>query len=1134
MSLETFTDPALQNVPGSPSIPVIVLDFLGIGTGFFGYQVSANNPDANLAAGDNQVVQWVNAQFAVFDLDGNNLLFNGNHYVNGNVLFSGLPHCGATNSGSPIVQWDKIAHRWVMYQPRQTSPYYDCFAISQTADATGAYYTYEFPTLNNDTDYPDYPKVGVWPNGYYVSHNSFLMQLNYNGAMPCAYDRVKMLAGDPSAQGVCFLDNSNGTLFDNSMLPADLDSPNAPPDGIDPIFMGSIDNFPSDSNVYYYPFHFDPVNPANSTFSCVNGACKIAVIQYQPAPSTAAEPGGGTIDTLSDRLMYRLAYRRFGDDHQTWLVSHAVNANGNIGIRWYEFRSPINTTTPTVFQQGTYAPDSTARFMSSLAMDKDGNIAMGYSSTSSSQFPSIGITGRSSADPLGTMGAETIVIQGTGEQTDSPWGSYTSMALGGDECTFWYSNEYYTVTSASNWSTRIASADFPNCVPLLDTQTTISSMPNPSTYFQPVMITALVTSPGGIPTGTVDFVDIFNGNQIPLCTGVMLNGGNAICLTQILSAGVHDQILATYSGDSQFSGSQGTDSPPQIVNRAVPAFSNLTPSQSITYGTASVTLSGVICSPGQVCPPIEEQVKIAIQGQSQTALISDDAGHFSALYPTSMIPVGTYPITYSYAGDTNFNAASDSSTTLTVNQAFATIKITPYNLTYDGQPHSATGAATCGAINVSGNLNLSGTTHTNAGVYAADPWTFHDPNGNCKDANGTVADTINPALTSTVLTASPPSPSIFGQTVTFTATVTGSNGGSPTGTVNFTADNAPIAGCSAVVLSQQQNTSIAVCQTSALAVGSHTVLAAYGGDHNFKPGSGSLAYTVQAAGDFTVQVNPGPITVTQGFTNENQPFFPQTISLSATPVGDYSSSVTLSCSVAPPLSSGSCIVNAPTSGSLASGSLNTTLTISAGDTTPIGSYTVTVSAQDSNQVVHTANLSLSVIEKTQLIVMQPGGATTTQVNFPGPPDTQVGGFSCPSVSGTGIDGSEAFSAIGGVCTFTPGSTNLPAPVKVTLSGCTVPVARLRRQSPIFASVFFGLPAVVLLGPLFRRHRNQRRKLRSVVILFLLTLCLLMFGCGGSAGPLTPTGHYYVLVQGTGPGGATYSAVVPLTVTPLNN
>ena len=220
-------------------------------------------------------------------------LFNGQHFISGNVLFSGLPHCGSSNSGDIIAQWDKMAHRWVMYQPRFSAPYYDCFAISQTNDATGAYYTFEFPTYNNSIDFPDYPKVGVWPNGYYVCPQRLPQPPVYSGAMPCAYDRVKMLAGDPSALGVCFLDNSNGTLFDDSMLPADVDDASAPPNGIDPIYVGSIDNGTNgiDTNVYYYPFHFDPVNPANSTFSCINGACKIPVTQYSEPAEPLREPG---------------------------------------------------------------------------------------------------------------------------------------------------------------------------------------------------------------------------------------------------------------------------------------------------------------------------------------------------------------------------------------------------------------------------------------------------------------------------------------------------------------------------------------------------------------------------------------------------------------------------------------------------------------------------------------------------------------------------------------------------------------------------------------------------------------------------------------------------------------------------
>ncbi len=472
-------DPVAQNSPQPATIPVDELNWLGVGTGFFGYSVPDAPTDGNLSIGDTQIVQWVNVSFAVFDLNGNNILFNGQHSVAGSVLFSGLPHCGSSNSGDIVAQWDKAAHRWVMYQPRFSAPYFDCFAVSQTADATGAYFTYEFPTLSNTNNFPDYPKVGVWPNGYYVSHNDFLNGQSYIGAMPCAYDRVKMLAGDPSAQGVCFLDNSNGTLFDDSMLPADVDDANALPNGIDPIFVGSIDNFSSDSNVYYYPFHFVPSNPSASTFSCVNGACKIPVATYSDAPGTAPEPGSGNvIDTLSDRMMYRLAYRILpsptpskdllhDNRSQDWLVSHAVANNGVSAVRWYEFRSPIQTTAPTTFQQGTYAPDGTSRFMSSLSKDKQGNIAMSYTVSSTSVFPTIAFTGRGAGDPLGMMGAETSLLTGLGSQTDTSnrWGDYYNMSLSNDGCTFVTTGEYYQTTSSFNWSTEVGKLKFANCTP---------------------------------------------------------------------------------------------------------------------------------------------------------------------------------------------------------------------------------------------------------------------------------------------------------------------------------------------------------------------------------------------------------------------------------------------------------------------------------------------------------------------------------------------------------------------------------------------------------------------------------------------------------------------------------------------
>ena len=381
--------------------------------------------------------------------------------------------------------------------------------------------------------------------------------------------------------------------------------------------------------------------------------------------------------------------------------------------------------------------------------------------------------------------------------------------------------------------------------------------------------------------------------------------------------------------------------------------------------------------------------------------------------------------------------------------------------------------------------------------------------------------------TATTLTSTP-NPSNYLQQVTFTATVTASNSGSPTGTVTFTADGTTI--CNSVPLVPVQNGSAAQCQTSSLAVGSHNILANYSGDINFAPSRGALTQVVLASGDFTVLVTPGSATVTQGYNNNNDPFFAQTINVTVQPLNGYNNTVSLSCSVSPALTGGSCIVNPPSSG-LVDGNLSTTLTISAGIATPIGSYTVTVTGQDNNRLMHSAMLTLCVIGNGGSgITIPPGGGGTIMVYFPGPPGTPIGDFSCPLVSGTGLTGQQPLGVIGGNCTFTPASGTIPGPIMLTISGCQV--ARLHTHMPIYASLFFGLPGIVFLGPL-AVGKGRRRKLLQIIGIFLVICAMLLaVGCGGY-GQLTPTGHYQVLVQGTGPDGTVYSAVVPVTVTPLN-
>ncbi len=441
-------DPVLQTSSGPLVSTTLPSSFLGLGLGFPNFTVQYIPPDTNGTAGDTQLVQWVNASFAVFDKSSGALLYGP---AAGNTLWSGFGgQCQNNNSGDPIAQFDKVAGRWVMMQPVFKSPYYICVAVSTTSDATGSYYRYAFPVSN----FPDYPKLGVWADGYYISFNQFKGN-SFLGAMACALDRGSMLLGN-AATMQCF---SPGSAY-GSLLPSDADGLTLPPAGSPDYFL----NFGSNS-LNLWKLHADFATPGNSTFT---GPTNIPVAAFSEAcGGGTCIPQSGTsqlLDSLGDRLMYRLAYQNFGT-HESMVVSHSVGTgNGNTGIRWYEMRDPGGS--PTVFQEGTYSPDSNYRWMGSIAMDNAGNMALGYSVSSSSMSPAIRYTGRVPGDPSGTMEGEQVIINGTGSQTNySRWGDYSSMAVDPvDGCTFWYTTEYLA-TTGYYWSTRIASFSFPSSCP---------------------------------------------------------------------------------------------------------------------------------------------------------------------------------------------------------------------------------------------------------------------------------------------------------------------------------------------------------------------------------------------------------------------------------------------------------------------------------------------------------------------------------------------------------------------------------------------------------------------------------------------------------------------------------------------
>lgn len=490
----TVVDPVLQSHATTPEAASVGINVLGVGKGFGSYVVPDAPTDSNLAVGDTQVVEWVNVSYAVFDKTTGAVEAGP---ILGNALWASLPSgspCATYNSGDIIAQWDKVAHVWVLAQNVFTAPYYACFAISTTSDATGSYYLYEFPIsiAGVSAPFPDYPKLGIWTDtghtisAYVQTQNIFPNLSAYGGVLVCGYQRDKMLVGDTTAMQVCIYDTSNGTLFDDSMVPGDLDSEfSLPPTGTDDVLLGSIDNYSSGTAVYEYVFHVDFVTPSNSTLTGINGSMPITVPSYVGTcgfgGSCVPEPGvssGNYLGSLSDRLMYRLAYHktrppaRVGptpfEPVQSWLISHAIETGSGTGSgeRWYEFRSNINTPTAlTLFQSGTYAPDSNWRWMGSIAMDDSGDILLGYSTSSTTVYPSINFTGRVKSDPLGTMEAEGLIVSGTGSQsgTANRWGDYSSVAIDNNGCTFWYVNQFYTTTTSFGWSTQVASLSFPGC-----------------------------------------------------------------------------------------------------------------------------------------------------------------------------------------------------------------------------------------------------------------------------------------------------------------------------------------------------------------------------------------------------------------------------------------------------------------------------------------------------------------------------------------------------------------------------------------------------------------------------------------------------------------------------------------------
>jgi len=479
--LPGFQDPALQppigkkkyqNAVVANNAPAVSVNFEGISnlgdnapvTGFI-----FTPPDTNGDVGPNHYVQMTNGVFKIWSKTGT-LLFGA--AANNSIWagFGGL--CQTTNRGDPIVLYDDVARRWMISQfafnivaGRPKGPYHECIAVSKTADPTGAWFRYDF--LTHNTKFDDFPKLGVWPDGYYLSVNQFddLTGGAFAGVGVAVFERSKMLAGQPAR--MVYFDLATPAPNLASILPAHADSSRMqPPAGAPNYFIHSGTNM-----LQIWKFHVDWVNTANSTFT---GPATLVTAPFSstlcPAfrgqcidqPVTATK-----LEYMAGRPMNRLQYRNFGN-HESMVVNQTVNAGaGKAGIRWFELRKAGAAW--AIAQQSTFSPDTDHRWMGSMAMDAVGDMALGYSVSSTVTNPSIRYTGRLVTDPLNTLQPESSIAVGAGYQTTSNrWGDYSSMSVDpSDDCTFWYTQEYYAIPESiakpKPWQTRIASFKFPGC-----------------------------------------------------------------------------------------------------------------------------------------------------------------------------------------------------------------------------------------------------------------------------------------------------------------------------------------------------------------------------------------------------------------------------------------------------------------------------------------------------------------------------------------------------------------------------------------------------------------------------------------------------------------------------------------------
>ena len=486
-----MTDPALPvRGPAQPSaMPAPIQNFGGITAAASG--CGCLPPDTDGDVGPNHYIQSVNSSIKIFDKTGGTLSGPTTYNSFFSALGTSTP-CGSNqNDGDGFVFYDHLANRWVVsdfaFPAFPGTSFYQCVGVSKTSDpVAGGWWLYAVPVdPANQTFLGDYPKFGLWPDAYYLSVNLFSSPTTFNGVRVFALPRSAMIngTGAPNAGAVAFTITPADLGDAYSLLPATFRTGSAPPAGTPEYFMAINSSATAgtvETQVFTWRFHVDFTTPANSTFGIgaghtANNATTVNGFVDAFTSTTLLVPQDLTprlLDTLGDKLMTPLVYQNLSGTESLW-ASHTINNNQNgtgpTAIRWYQFNVTGGIVPAVPLQQQTFnnGADGLWRWMPSIAVDGQGNMSIGYTTSSGITNPAINYAGRLATDPLNSLAqGEALLIQGAGHQTSASgrWGDYSALAIDpSDSCTFWHTNEYYSATSMAGWNTRIGSFKFPSC-----------------------------------------------------------------------------------------------------------------------------------------------------------------------------------------------------------------------------------------------------------------------------------------------------------------------------------------------------------------------------------------------------------------------------------------------------------------------------------------------------------------------------------------------------------------------------------------------------------------------------------------------------------------------------------------------